>query len=244
MRQIKVLLADGFPVIRLGMRSVLGSDPWLKVVGEAADGRQAADQVARLGPDVVILGDNLPDRAPGSTPMLDGPAARVGTIFFLARVDGRVLWSVLGHGARGVLLRDGPPDDLVRAVRVVAAGGTFVPESIPPAAGGDSGDRPGAKPARPPLSRREAEVLRLIAVGFMGKQVAAKLNLSVKTVETYKLRAMEKLGLGRLSDLVRYAHRNGWYETGRLANGGTIVPARVGAVPPRRATGLLDLARS
>ncbi len=117
-------------------------------------------------------------------------------------------------GASGYLLKRAASQDLIHAIRAVAAGGTYIdPALAGEVLGSFAGKATGRGPEREgELSEREAEVVRLIARGFSNKEIAAQLDVSSKTVETYKARSLEKLGLSSRSDLVRYSLRRGWLE--------------------------------
>jgi DNA-binding NarL/FixJ family response regulator len=181
------------------------------VIGEASDGPSAVALVADLDPDVVVVDVSMPG--------LNG--AEVATRLRAARPDRKVLALtvhedagylrlLLEAGAAGYMLKRAAAAELVRAVRAVAAGGTY----LDPAMAGRVVDDL-VRPTEPPattaeLSERETEVVRLIALGYSNKEIAARLGVSVKTVETYKSRSMEKLAIRSRVDIVRYAAGRGW----------------------------------
>jgi DNA-binding NarL/FixJ family response regulator len=157
---------------------------------------------------------------------LERPARKV--LALTACEDRVALRLVLAAGASGYVLKRAPADELVRAIRAVVGGATYLDPAV---AGGVVSERVGplagneTRPAE--LSERETEVARLIVLGYSNKEIAARLQLSVKTVETYKTRAMEKLGMKGRVDLVRYAARRGWFDVPEL-----LPPARpVSAAP-------------
>jgi DNA-binding NarL/FixJ family response regulator len=214
MSKIRVLLADDHAIVREGLKALVNSQSGMEVVGEAADGPAAVSLTAELDPDVVVVDVSMPG--------LNG--VQVTALLRAARPDRRVLvltvhedkgylQLLLEAGASGYVLKRAAASELVRAIRVVAEGGTYLD---PPLAGNivDSFVRPPAD--RDPaveLSERESEVVRLIALGYSNKEIAAQLKVSVKTVETYKTRSMEKLHIRSRVDIVRYAVRRGWLET-------------------------------
>jgi DNA-binding NarL/FixJ family response regulator len=200
-----VLVADPHHCVREGLKAILGGQPDLCVVGEASDGRAALAATIDLDPDVVVMESALPG--------LDG--AQVTARLRAACPDRKVLVHtacehagsvrlLLGMGARGYVLKRSPAENLLQAVRAVAAGGTYLDPGVAGSAVPGLIDPPGE------LSAREVQVVRLIALGYGIKQIAAQLGVSGRTVETYRARAMEKLDLRTRVDLVRHAARSGW----------------------------------
>lgn len=209
MSRIRLLLIDDHAVVREGVRALLGADTRFEIVGEAPDAASALEAVDRLAPDVVVLDLSLPDT--NGTQLARSLKERRPDVKMLALTvheEGGYLRGMLDAGARGYVLKRSAPSELVRAVEVVAEGGTY----LDPALAGHLISKIG--PRRPaasaPLSEREREVVRHVAHGYSNKEIAAKLDVSVKTVETYRYRASEKLGLRSRADLVRYAIDQGW----------------------------------
>jgi DNA-binding NarL/FixJ family response regulator len=210
---LRVVLADDHEVVRTGMRSLLDATPGMKVVGEARDGAEAILLAAELEPDVLVMDISMP--------VLDGAAATerlareqpgVKVLVLTAHDDRAHLARLLEAGAAGFVLKRAAADELVRAIRVVAGGGTYVDPLL---AGNLLRARPRSPSADPalatdPLSEREEEVLRRIAWGESNREIATRLGISTKTVETYKARISEKLGLKTRTEMVRYALNRGW----------------------------------
>ena len=205
----RVLLADDHPVVREGLKVLLAGEPDLVVVGVAEDGASAVALAGSLDPDVVVVDVSMPglNGAQVATRLrAERPNLRV--LALTVHEDVGYLRLLLGAGASGYVLKRAAAAELVRAVRAVAEGRTYVDpamshllvEGLRPAAGGPDAD----------LSDREAEVVRLIALGYSNKEIAARIKVSVKTIETYKSRAMEKLKCRGRVDLVRYAAGQGW----------------------------------
>ena len=203
---VSVLVADRHVVVREGLKALVNAQPDLRVVGEAGDGPTALDLAGELNPDVVVMEVSLPG--------LDG--AEVTTRLRQARPDRKVivltaceeraaLRQLLEAGVRGYVLKQASAEQLVRAIRTVAAGGSY----IDPEMTGDCSAQQ-TESATPELSAREVQVLRLIALGYSNKEIAAQLNVSTKTIETYKTRAMKKLKVRGRTDIVRHALRSGW----------------------------------
>ena len=215
MTRLRVLLAEDHAIVREGLRALLDSQPDMEVVGEAAGGRGALDAARALSPDVVVMDISMPDLDGGrATEAIrrDCPGTRV--LALTMHEDKGYLRRLVRAGASGYLLKRAASQDLLHAMRVVAAGGTY----LDPTLAGDVLAGFAGKPAgqglrrEDELSEREVEVVRLIARGFSNKEIAAQLDLSPKTVETYKARSLEKLGLSSRSDLVSFAVHRGWLD--------------------------------
>jgi DNA-binding NarL/FixJ family response regulator len=203
-----VLVADAHCVTREGLKALVGALPDMRVVGEACDGPAALALAAELNPDVVVLEASLPglDGAQVTARLREACPGR-GVVVLTACEHPGTVRLALGVGARGYVLKRSPAEELVRAVRAVAAGGAYIdPEVAACVVGG------GAENADGELSAREAQVRRLMALGYTNKQIASRLALSVKTVETYKARSMEKLHMRSRVDVVRHAVASGWMD--------------------------------
>ncbi len=217
MSELRILLADDHEVVRAGLRSLVDATPGMRVVGEASTGEEAVDQARRIRPDVVLMDVSLP--------RLDGAAAtqqiarecpEVRVLALTAHEDRAHVTRLLQAGAAGYVVKRAAVDELVRAIRTVAAGGTYVDPELAAALLRHAPRIDAPRPDRTgdPLSAREEEVLRHIAWGQSNKAIAGALGISVKTVETYKARIAEKLGLRSRTDMVRYALRQGWLAEG------------------------------
>ncbi len=207
MLKTRVLLVDDHAVVRAGIRAVVAAEPDMEVVGEAADGPTALALVADLDPDVVVADVSMPGMSGVElTTRLRAAAPARKVVVLTVHEDMGYLRAVLEAGAAGYVPKRAAADDLVRALRTVAAGGAYVDPVLGAAAAAPSA----ASPAAVELSDREAEVVKLIALGYSNKEIAARLALSVKTVETYKARSLEKLGVRSRVGLVQYAAGRGW----------------------------------
>jgi len=211
-RRVSILLVDDHPVMRARVKTLLSAEGDLEVVAEAGDGLTAVNMARTLLPDVVVMDVSLPHLGGAEATKLilaSDPTLRV--LALTAHEEVAFARLLLDAGAVGYALKRSACDELVRAVRVVAAGGTYVDPSLPGALVGGSKRRlsPGSMPAVS-LSEREAEVIRLIAEGHTSKEMAQTLGLSPRTLETYKARAMSKLNLRTRAELIRYALRCGW----------------------------------
>jgi two-component system, NarL family, response regulator NreC len=212
MSTIRVLLADDHAIVREGLKSLINSQEGMEVVGEAADGLAAVSLTAELDPDVAVVDVSMPGlNGAQVTTQLRAVRADRKVLVLTVHEDKGYLRSLLEAGAAGYVLKRAAAAELVQAIRAVAGGETYIDPSLA-ASIVDDFVRPTAEPITADLSDRESEVVRLIALGYSNKEIAAQLKVSVKTVETYKTRSMEKLHIRSRVDIVRYAVRRGWLE--------------------------------
>ncbi|WP_193318546.1 response regulator [Nonomuraea phyllanthi] len=198
---VRLLIVDDHPIVRDGLRAALGGEPDFEIIGEAADGATAVRLADELRPDVVLMDLRMPGMD-GVTAIrrLSGTGPRV---LVLTTFDTDVL-PVLEAGATGYLLKDAPPEELVRAVRAVHRGETV----LAPAAAGRLADHL-RKPSRGRLSKRELDVLRLVAEGATNKEAAADLFISEASVKTHLLHIYAKLDVRDRASAVAEAYRRG-----------------------------------
>jgi DNA-binding NarL/FixJ family response regulator len=201
----RVLVADDHPVVREGVRRILQGAAEMDVVGEVGRADEVLDAVRTLKPDVLILDIGMP--GPGFLDVLSAlPAACGGTraLILSAQPEEEYAVRALRGGATGYLTKGYAPADLVEAVRRIAAGRRYVTAALAEQlALGIVEETP--KPLHELLSKRELEVLRLLAGGRSLKEIAARLGVSPKTVSSFRARVLEKMGLKTNADLVRYA---------------------------------------
>jgi DNA-binding NarL/FixJ family response regulator len=211
---VRVFLADDHPVVLAGMKAMVVADPGLELVGEARDGRTALRQAIALKPDVAVLDLSMPglNGVEVSRQLLEAcPQTRV--LVLTVHEDGAYLRQLLETGVGGYVLKRSATEELIRGIHAVAGGGLYLDPAIAGRAVGQSAQRihVGADPgATTDLSAREVDVLRLTAVGHSNKTIAARLLIGVKTVDTYKARAMSKLGFQSRVEVVHYAMSKGW----------------------------------
>jgi DNA-binding NarL/FixJ family response regulator len=213
--KIRVFLADDHAVVREGLRALINAQPDMHVVGEAENGRAAWQLAKGLDPDVAVMDVSMPEMSGAqATERLRAECPRVKVLALTVYEDRAYLRQMLEAGASGYVLKRVAMEELAQAVRTVAAGGSYIDPTLAGQviSGYLNQDPAAGKSAAAELSEREGQVLRLVAWGYSNKEIGWKLNINVKTVDTYKLRLMEKLGLRSRTDIVRYALRKGWLQ--------------------------------
>lgn len=214
---IRVLLVDDQPLLRTGFRMILSAEPDLTIVGEAADGASGVEAARRLLPDVVLMDIRMPVMdGIAATRALAGPGVENPAKVLILTTFGldEYVVEALRAGASGFLLKDAPPDDLVEAIRIVAAGEALLAPSVtrrlldrvasrlPPA-------RENAIPALSELTEREMEVLKLVARGLSNAEIAEKLVVSETTIKTHVSRVLAKLEIRDRVQAVILAYETG-----------------------------------
>jgi DNA-binding NarL/FixJ family response regulator len=211
MKKLRLLVVDDHEVVREGLRSLLSSDQRFEIVGEAADGLAAMTAAETLRPDVVVLDLSIPGLNGAQVARrLKENLPEVKTLALTVHEESGYVRSLMDAGASGYVLKRSAASELFRAIEVVGEGGTYLDTSIAGQLVGKMGQRRSPSAPSSALSEREREVVRYVAHGHSNKEIALKLDVSVKTVETYRYRATEKLGLHSRADLVRYAIDQGW----------------------------------
>ncbi len=212
----RVFIADDHPLVLEGMKALIEADSGLELIGQARDGVAALQGAIELQPDVAVLDLSMPG--------LNGievaerllqvyPACRV--LMLTVHEDAAYLRKLLDLGGAGFLLKRSAMAELCRGIHAVAAGGVYLDPAIAglvhrPNSHPEKTD--GSFPAVADLSAREKEVLRLTALGHSNKMIANELHIGGKSVDTYKARAMSKLGFTNRVEVVRYAVKNGWLD--------------------------------
>jgi DNA-binding NarL/FixJ family response regulator len=208
---MKILLVDDHKMMRDGLRAILEKED-LEVVGEAASGREALAQARRLRPQVVVMDISMPDlNGIDATGKLLAELPGLKVIALSMNSDRRYVLAMFKAGAVGYLLKNAASEELIAAVRAVADDLTYVSPSIASLIVDDAldGTRAAHGPAQRTLSPREREVLQLLAEGKSSKDIAARLDVAVPTVETHRRQIMDKLGLRTIAELTKYAIREG-----------------------------------
>jgi len=209
---IRVLVVDDHAVVRTGLRRILDAEKDIETVGEAPNAERALFEALELKPDIVLLDVVMPGKSgieamPGLLTAL--PDTRV--LVLSMQDDPRYVREAFEAGASGYVLKEAADTEVVGAVRAVANGERYVHPALGARlVAAESEERKRA--ASDPLSEREREVLRLLALGHTNQEIAAQLYISVRTAETHRAHIMRKLGLASRAELVRYALDNGMIE--------------------------------
>lgn len=210
---ITVFLADDHAVVRDGLRYLLEAQPDIEVVGDAADGREAVELVAKLKPNVAIVDITMPElNGIDATYQMRQVCPTTEVIILSMHANTRHIARALQAGAHGYLIKESAGIEVVKAVRVVSAGHRYLSQTVSDAVIDDYVSQHRIKEHKNSLellSAREREVLQFVVEGKSSAEIAAILNLSPKTVESYRSRLMQKLDISDLPSLVKYAIQQG-----------------------------------
>jgi DNA-binding NarL/FixJ family response regulator len=214
---LRILVADDHAIVRQGLRLLIDNQPDMEVIGEAADGRAAIDLAVAMKPDIVVMDVSMPGMSGLiATRSLKQQQPTIMIVALTRHEDDTYLEELLRGGASAYVLKQSAPADFLKAIRAVAAGGIYVDPAMTfrVADGLLAGTIQVDAETNAKLTDRESEVLRLVAVGHSNVEIAARLDISVKTVEVHKANAMRKLGLTGRVDVIRYGVLQGWlYDT-------------------------------
>lgn len=210
MTGIRVLVADDHAIVRQGLRLVIDGERDMTVVGEAANGREAAQQVCSLAPDVVVMDVSMPEMNGLAATQEIRRASPATAVVALTRFsDDAYVAELIRAGVLAYVLKQSPTAELLKAIRSAASGRPYLDHAIQQRHHDEEARR---LEMRATITDREAEVLRLMALGHSNKEIANTLDLSVKTVEVHRANSMRKLGLTGRIDIVRYALLQGWLQ--------------------------------
>lgn len=208
----RIFIADDHRIVRDGLRSLIERENDLELVGMATNGRQALQMTRKLKPDVVIMDISMPDlNGIDATSQIVDEVPDVKVIALSMHSEKLLIDGMLRAGAAGYLLKESAFEELIKAIRIVCAGKKYLSPDVTDIVLRDylSPSKDNADPQMQDLTLREREVLQLIAEGGTTKEVASRLNISIKTVESHRGRIMEKLGLHTVAELTKYAVRHG-----------------------------------
>lgn len=213
MDKLRVILADDHQMMREGLRLLVNSQEDMEVVGEAENGQAVVVLAQKLQPDVVVMDISMPEmNGLKATRILKHLYPNIKILTLTRHTEDGYLQQLLQSGSSGYILKQSASEELVRAIRLVAAGQTYLDPAV---TGQVISNVYGRQTVRVSsvgknLSAREEEVLRLVAWGFISKEIAGRMNISIKTVDAHKINAMTKLGMKSRIDIVRYALLQGW----------------------------------
>jgi len=214
--KIRIVLADDHPIVLDGLRNLIRAEPDLELVGEATSGLSALKIIREQRPDVAVLDISMPElNGILLSRRLAGEMPGLRLLVLTLHEDRAYLNQALEAGVRGYVLKRSAVENLVQAIRAVMVGGLYIDPAIvgrvfeSKQVNKRLAARKGVAPA---LTDREADVLKMAALGFTNKEIASRLDVGVKSIETYKARGLEKLGLKTRAELVRYASGQGWLD--------------------------------
>ncbi|HEV8635660.1 MAG TPA: response regulator transcription factor [Chloroflexota bacterium] len=209
--KIRIVVADDHAVLRAGLRALLNAEPDMEVVGEAANGREAVERAEQLQPDVIVMDLSMPVMGGlDATKQIKEKGLPTRVLVLTVHAEQQYLLPVLQAGGAGYVLKQAADTELIQAIRTVHRGEAFLYPAAANLLIEDYRRRVTASEDEfDGLSEREREVLKLTAEGFSSQEIADKLIISAKTVDTYRQRIMDKLDIHHRSELIRYALRKG-----------------------------------
>ncbi len=213
--KVRLIVVDDLAVVRAGLCMLIQAQPDMEVIGDTENGHRAIAMAEALNPDIVIMDISMPElNGLKATEKLHLLKPQLKILTLTRHMDNSYLQEMLKAGASGYVLKQSAAEELVRAIRAVFAGQRYLDSALSDqlverVIGKQSWRGSAAETA---LSPREEEVVRYIARGFLSKEIAGQLDISIKTVEAHKANAMQKLGMKSRIDIVRYALLRGWME--------------------------------
>lgn len=212
-RRVRILLVEDHETVRQGLKLLIDNEPDLQVVDEASNGAQAIERGRLDDLDVVVMDLSMPGvSGVVATRRLKELRPDLPVVSLTRHADETFLQELLRAGATGYVLKQSPHNELFRAIRAVASGGQYIDPALTHhlAAPFAADERNRARRGVPATTDRETQVLRFVSQGYSNKEIAARLDLSVKTIEVHKANAMRKLGLRGRIELLRFALHQGW----------------------------------
>lgn len=213
--KLRLVLAEDHQTVREGIKLLVSSQPDMEVVGEAGNGEMVIELCSRLSPDLVLMDVSMPVmNGLKATKRLREKYPDIKILTLTRHSDDGYLRQLIAAGANGYVLKQSAPSELINAIRAVGQGRPFIDPSLTDIVlGGYIGRGDSLRGEnRGDLSGREEEVLRMIAFGYSNKEIAGRLDLSVKTVEAHKANAMRKIGITSRIDIVKYAILKNWLQ--------------------------------
>ncbi len=214
--KIRILLADDHTILRAGLKMMLNAQPDMEIVGEAQDGRQAVQEAQRLQPDIILMDITMPDMNGIEATKQIKKLSPEGKILILTMHEhDEYIFQALRAGASGYMLKEAADTDLISAIHIIQSGQFYLSPTAQSVMVGDylqrlrTGEE---KDSYSSLTEREREILKLVAEGHTNNQIAERLVISPKTVDTHRTHIMDKLNLHSRAELVKYAMRRGLLE--------------------------------
>jgi len=216
MKTIRILLADDHTILRAGLKMMLNAQPDMEVIGEAQDGRQAIQEAQKLQPDIILMDITMPDmNGIEATRQIKKLMPEVKVLMLTMHEHDEYVFQALRAGASGYMLKEAADTELITALHVIQSGQFYLSPTAQSIVVGDYLQRVRTgeeKDSYSTLTEREREILKLVAEGYTNNQIAERLVISPKTVDTHRTHIMDKLNLHSRAELVKYAMRRGLLE--------------------------------
>ncbi|HSK74794.1 MAG TPA: response regulator transcription factor [Pyrinomonadaceae bacterium] len=214
MEKLRIILAEDHQTVREGIKLLINSQPDMEVIAEADNGEIAVKITRQLLPDILVMDISMPElNGLKAAKKLKQVCPGVKIITLTRHTDDAYLQQLIKAGALGYVLKQSAPTELIRAIRAVAEGKSYLDPTITNKVMGNYARRSALRGEnKSELTDRESEVLRMIALGYSNKEIGARMDISVKTVEAHKANAMKKKDMRSRIDIVRYAILQGWME--------------------------------
>ena len=211
--KIRILLADDHTILRAGLKMMLNAQPDMEVVGEAQDGRQAIEETQKLQPDLVLMDITMPDvNGIEATRQIKRLVSDAKILMLTMHEHDEYVFQALQAGASGYMLKEAADTELITAIHVITSGQFYLSPTAQSVVVGDylqkvrTGEE---RDSYSSLTEREREILKLVAEGFTNNQIAERLVISPKTVDTHRTHIMDKLNMHSRAELIKYAMRRG-----------------------------------
>ena len=218
--RIKLLLVDDHPVVRRGISSCLARQERLAIIGEAADGLEAVRKAKELAPDIILMDIDMPQMdGLAVTEVLRRELPSIKVLILSMHSNTDYVLRIIQSGARGYVLKDAAPEELIKAIEMVDSGEAFFSPDVARVALNQFVRGPGEGPSPSQLTNREREVLVQIAEGLSNKEIASRLGVGVRTVETHRERIMRKLNIHSVAGLTKFAIAKGLVTLREETNG-------------------------
>jgi DNA-binding NarL/FixJ family response regulator len=213
--KLRIVLAEDHKTVREGIKLLVNSQDDMEVIGEAGDGETAIELAKTLKPDLMLMDISMPVlNGLKAAKRLRSLCPELKILTLTRHTDDGYLRQLIGAGVNGYVLKQSAPSELINAIRTVGGGSSFLDPSITQRVmGGYAGQHESLRGEnKGDLTVRENEILKYISFGYSNKEIAAKVDLSIKTIEAHKANAMRKLGISSRVDIVRYAILQGWLQ--------------------------------
>lgn len=213
--KLRILVAEDHQTVREGIKLLVNAQSDMEIVGEASDGEVAITEAENLKPDVIVMDISMPNmNGLKATKRLRSLRLDLKILILTRHTDDGYLQQLIGAGANGYVLKQSAPDELINAIRTIGSGNAYVDPSLQKKVLGGYASRSTSLRGenKSDVTDRESEVLRLIALGYSNKEIAERIDLSVKTIEAHKANGMRKLGISSRTDIVRYAILQNWMQ--------------------------------